>query len=576
MKRASVLIFLCLFLFSLAANSQDYYAVSSPEWKAVDSLCHYAGVTGPSSNGPVTKAQLVLALDRAEDEIGAEDAFLLYVRSLLSDEDATITDGVGSVTISLEGNAEDYALIGDLYDADVFRVKDRYTFLSPSRERSPLFNVGAEFSLLDYAYGRFNYNFTRDEFSADIWNSRFSTNLSLVFSQSFPYDAGISIGTDNLNIMAAKGKASLGEGYTGNTAVGDNYDYQEFVKASLFSPYMGLYLRLTSFDSSHDASLTDNPYALVSSRFSGWKQLRHEMGFEILFTGNTRLTASLINLLDTTSSFDVRMLNPFSVIHNMFNYTDHTVFESNNMLTIDFSYSPVRKWNLYFQFSLDQSQSKGEVEAYGEKLDPNAFAYLFNVSWSDYISDGILNVYLEGVCTDPGMYLNTKYYASADDDTVTVTDNGRYCWSQDWLLGYWRNDSYGDVNYSGYIYGPDCIVVVLGSGYTHALFSVEGRVMYMAHGEKGRGSSIDNYTFSGINSRATYNTKTPYGTVEHTALVSIDGEYNMTQYLSLSLGAAYSYIWNYGNESGRNRSSLELVFGVTIKGTVPTILRRDR
>ena len=136
--------------------------------------------------------------------------------------------------------------------------------------------------------------------------------------------------------------------------------------------------------------------------------------------------------------------------------------------------------------------------------------------------------------------------------------------------------SYGDVSYSGYVYGPDCIVVALGGEYIRRIFSVEGRVMYMAHGEKGRGTGLSNYTFAGIDSRSTYNSKTPYGTVEHTVLVSAVSECEVTSYLSLSLGVAYSYIFNYSNESGRNRSSLELVFGVTIKGTVPTILRRDR
>ena len=68
MKKCFLCVFIvcCMVLVPMFANAQKYYSISSQEWQLVNQLCHYAGVAGPSSNGPVTQAQLELALERAE------------------------------------------------------------------------------------------------------------------------------------------------------------------------------------------------------------------------------------------------------------------------------------------------------------------------------------------------------------------------------------------------------------------------------------------------------------------------------------------------------------------------------
>lgn len=42
------------------------------------------------------------------------------------------------------------------------------------------------------------------------------------------------------------------EGYTGNTAIGDNYEYQEFMKLGFYTKRTSVFLTLTNFDSSRD------------------------------------------------------------------------------------------------------------------------------------------------------------------------------------------------------------------------------------------------------------------------------------------------------------------------------------
>ena len=101
MKKQLISILSLFFLsFSvLFANSQTYYPVSSLEWRTVNELCHYAGVVGPTSNGPVTKAQLLLALERAEEHLDCNNPILLDIKEKLNKDYAFYSDDFGSISL---------------------------------------------------------------------------------------------------------------------------------------------------------------------------------------------------------------------------------------------------------------------------------------------------------------------------------------------------------------------------------------------------------------------------------------------------------------------------------------------
>ena len=125
-------------------------------------------------------------------------------------------------------------------------------------------------------------------------------------SQNFPFDAGISIGTQGFSIITGRGKVSLGEGYTGNTAIGDNYDYQEFMKMGFYTRNTGVNLTLTSFDSSRkttndSTNEINNPYTVQNSKFSGYREIRHSAEYEMTIVDKLKLSLAFITLLDTDS-----------------------------------------------------------------------------------------------------------------------------------------------------------------------------------------------------------------------------------------------------------------------------------
>ncbi len=591
-KVSAVFFFFLVLLVSLSAsqNSQKYYAVSSVEWQSVSELCHLAGVVGPSSNGPVTEAQLLIALERAEKYLGKDNCLLQSVKKLLGEDCVIYADDFGSVSLSLALSPEVYAQTGKPYGEDGADKPgwnvDGDWFIARHTERGSVATLLLENTFGDSIYGRFAVPYRQkvnDDASSDIWNR----NLHFSFygsksEQNFPFDCGISLGYKGFSLIIARGKVSFGEGYTGNTAVGDNYDYQEFVKAGFWTRNTGISLNLTYFDSSRDPSKDTNPWDVQVSKFSGYMNIRHTAAYEVVFLDRVRVSLDFITMLDTDSAFDFRYLNPFMVLHSMYNFHEGAILEANNMAAVEVSWAIARKWNMHFQFTMDQIQIKGEAAGYSKHLgytDPNAFASLLNLSYTDTIDNkGVLNLYTEAVFTTPGMYLNSKYYDKSGNVTQFATGDGGTanirCWSQDYLVGYARKESnnLGDVNYSGYIYGPDCFVAALGGEYrVPSLYSVAASVFYMAHGEKGRGESASNYNFDGINTIDKVNSFSLTGTVEHTLAVKLEGEVKVWKYMKLYLAAAFSERWNYRNTDGRKFSNFQTCVGFTLSTSEVTI-----
>ena len=585
-RKFVLLIFvICCVVLPLSSHESEYYPVSSEEWRLVDDICRLSGVTGPSSFGPVTGRQLLLALERAEKK-GASPSLLDKAREMIYAYDGLYEDDLGSIALEVELNLEGYYQTnGDELTVPSFGYDNEW-FVRNYRERPSTISLKLESTVGDHFYSRFVMPAREKQIIDDFyWNDAFHfLGQAKIMEQNFPYDAGISLSSDNLSLITGRGKVSQGEGFTGNTAVGDNYDYQEFLKLGANTRNTGFFLTLTNFDSSRQAiadsgHLVTEPWKVQNAKFSGYRELRHSAGYEASIFDKVKVSLSFVTLLDTDTAFDFRYLNPFMVMHSYFNYHEDTVLEANNIISLDLSFAIAKGLRLYFQFSMDQIQFSGEAKGYANDylyVDPNAYAALLNISWSKDIEDGILTLFGEAVYTSPAMYLNQKYY---DDENVTQykgkIENGQYtssfepCWSQDFLLGYNRTESYGynaDMAFSGYIYGPDAIVFALGGEYyIPEKLNISSSLFYMMHGEKGRGFSIENYNFSGLDTLETINVMSPTGVVEHTLVAKVEGDYIINDYVSIYGGAAFSSFWNYRNVEGKDFTNLQTALGVKLK-----------
>lgn len=569
MKKAFLVIILSLFIvLSLFASSQKYIEIDSREWRAVSWLCRYVGIPGPSSFGPVTIAQLDNAINRAASIIGNDNELVVSTRKLIHSEEYTVDDGIGYFNIDLFINPEVYIQSNpdssETFDDGYVAFVDRDWEIRKMKDRDPLFGFELEFGIHDYAYGIFRMGKGIDYLRNDIFDQGFFYNFSFSSSsEEEPRRAGVSVGTDNLSLIIGRAGVSLGEGFTGSTILGDNLNFQEFLKAGFFSDSMGIFLNLTHFDSSHGKVRdTESPFGLISSRFSGYHQIRFTPLWEISLFGKMKVGISFPNMIDTDSPFDIRLLNPFAFLHQYYNMKEYKILEGNNMMALNISFSPIEKWNIYLEGCLDQFQGKDEIEGHTDDVDPNGWATLMNISYSDIILSGRTTIFLEGVYTSPAMYLNAKYYNA--DGSITNTKTSKYAWSQDWLVGYYSNTEnlVNDIAWSGYIYGPDSIVGAIGFYYDNLRnIELNSRIQYMAHGEKGRGSAFINYTFEDMRTAETINAMSPTGIVEHTLSLSSELKLHFLSSLDLYLGASFSYKWNYRNQEGVNRSNLQIALG---------------
>ena len=585
-KLVLLLLMISCIVLPLSSHESEYYPVSSEEWRLVDDICRLSGVTGPSSFGPVTGRQLLLALERAEKK-GASPSLLEKAREMIYAYDGLYEDDLGSIALEVELNLEGYYQTnGDELTVPSFGYDNEW-FVRNYRERPSTLALKLESTVGDHFYSRFVMPAREKQIIDDFyWNDAFHfLGQAKIMEQNFPYDAGVSLSSDNLSLITGRGKVSQGEGFTGNTAIGDNYDYQEFLKLGANTRNTGFFLTLTTFDSSRN----DNnraygeigaPYLVLDSSFSGYRELRHSAGYEASVFDKVKVSLSFVTLLDTDTAFDFRYLNPFMVMHSYFNYHEDTVLEANNIISLDLSFAIAKGLRLYFQFSMDQIQFSSEAKGYANDylyVDPNAYAALLNISWSKDIEDGILTLFGEAVYTSPAMYLNQKYYDSEGNVTQYKgkIENGQYtssfepCWSQDFFLGYNRTESYGynaDMAFSGYIYGPDAIVFALGGEYyIPEKLKISSSLFYMMHGEKGRGSDINNYNFSGLDTLETINVMSPTGVVEHTLVAKVEGDYIINDYVSIYGGAAFSSFWNYHNVEGKDFTNLQTALGVKLK-----------
>ena len=249
-KKLSILVLVSsIVLFSIFSGAK-YYNVSSDEWRMVDYISRVAGVAGTSSFGPVGEDQLLLSLERSEKN-GAPKGLVDAARAKIINRYPFYRDDYGTIGLSLSLNPEVYLQTngGDMsippfdYDSD--------WFIREYRDRPDTLSITLENTIGDFLYSRFVLPLREKQETYDYyWKDGFHVSLqSMAPFQNFPLDAGISLNSKGLSLIIGRGKVSLGEGKTGNTAIGDNYDYQEFMKLGFNTRNTGVFLNLTSFDS---------------------------------------------------------------------------------------------------------------------------------------------------------------------------------------------------------------------------------------------------------------------------------------------------------------------------------------
>lgn len=439
----SVLFSLIVLSGAYSLNTQKQYEISSKEWKTVNLICMLSGTVGPSSVGPVSGEELLIALDRIDRSclINGWEKEYDRIRKEIEDPYAMISfDGFRFDTAPAFG-LEMYGQTSN----DIWISEDdwRLTF----KNRIPLAAIPLEMDFCGTFYGITDFSLmpsfmnSRDEHKASAYFTHyFSTNIGAILSpeiglmKAMPHKAGISGGNHYAHFAAGRFRQSIGNGHTGNLMLGDNFLYQELLKMSFHNRNFTYNWSCTHFDQQPQTGMTA-PDALTGSTylenlsFNGKHNVRIVHSYGITPLDNFNISLHFGNMIQSDSPLDLRWLNPFMFMHNWFNYAwynKNEKIESNNHFALTFEYVPLRGWAITGQLMVDQFQLPGEQQAANP---PNALGFLLNTAYSVPLKTGAVTCYMEAVYTTPALYLNEKY---VDEEGNLSHENSPGAVAYDW------------------------------------------------------------------------------------------------------------------------------------------------
>ena len=214
---------------------------------------------------------------------------------------------------------------------------------------------------------------------------------------------------------------------------------------------------------------------------------------------------------------DLRVYNPVALWHNYYIRGN-----SNSTLDLTFDYTIIKGLNLYGEWIIDEMVGPGEPKGKnGEGWRPGKNGYLIGVKFINPFSNGILKISLEGIYTDPCLYLREEY------DSSTRTQGLSF-------YGHVREfDNNKGINYIknciGYVYGGDCIVGNLKATYkSWKKWTSTVELFYMAHGiminELNSDWSIEEPILAPSTHDPTYEPSNQDGEIESILRLSIYGD----------------------------------------------------
>ena len=576
-------LFIISFSMLTASNRQTVYTTRDEEYLRVEELCRRAGVIGPSSFSPMPARALLIAMERIDISALSEEDRNEYeeLYTILTDDKYTFRDDYFEVDFNAAANlGVNLAPYNDFrYDNSDSMLPDydkREDTLIPYRYEDPLFALGLKMDFGEHialeARLDLKSNHLRMYESTLGGIFTFLPDAKQGLAAEIPFRAGGSFGNDYFNFIIGRFPHSAGNGVTGNLIIGDNFNYQEVMLASLQSNHFTYNISITRFDQQDIATNNaGSAYYTDFSRheFDGMQQFRINHRFDVTLFDKVRLALNLATIYNSHYGFDFRFFYPFVLGHNYYNYANKTYLdeydEANNIMSIEVEWALTEGLTFSSQLAMDQMQTPIEDST----SLPSAFGLLANLKYSTNTESGTVTGWFETVYTNPYLYLNGKYKAG------TIAPES---FNLDYIVGY--NMQYmDDFGYSGYIYGPDTIVFSLGCHYKDRedRFELGGDILYRVKGQKGlkHNTCKSNETHIDMGDAVIENNSdefmdniwAPSGgwkNAEHMIKVAVSGKYNFTpqpwgQVSLYSMLGAFTYV-NYNHE-GDDRFVPQFTFG---------------
>lgn len=487
----TIVLLLCTFS-PVHANQARIYPVDSEVYQALRQLYVAQGLSLPSTAGPWSQDELSLMLGRIDEQSLSPDAIptYAYILNMLSEKQSPFSLGA---SVALEGyvhtNTTDFTTNDDwYYNHD---------------KRKALLSIPMEIALSDHFYAFADLELTLGKFDARVFPTTgtstlygthvVSTNMHIAgqIDANVPYRAFGAWGGKGWLLQVGRDKLSWGPGTSGNFMLGDHLQYHNQGRFTAYSDTFK-YTFVTSFfphpDEIWDADRNGTIDIGNPSTEPGYSQARPMVGLKMfmahrfewrLFAGRVGLSLNESMMFQSgNGSLDLRILNPMMLYHNYFIRS-----QANSLASLELDVALAPFWNLYGQLAIDEL-SFGSVERnLTSGRHPDGVAYMLGFAYAQPVAKGMLFGSLEGVYTDPYLYLRS-IHGDNDQDGSTIGATGLDSLNFVVAIRRWfSEDLVYDQSFLGYRYGGDAIVGNLEVGYKeYASWSLSAHLFCMLHG----------------------------------------------------------------------------------------------
>jgi hypothetical protein len=483
--------------------------IDSEVYQVIKSLYIARGLALPSTTGPWSEAELLLMLGRIDSEALSPDerrAYDFAAAELAAEHGVFKLNITPTVEIHAHANTEDF-VTPDQYIRPVNLTKPLLAFSTEARLTDYIYIFGA----LDVGNKIINTRVTASngvEYpgSTLYGQSAFSTNIPFVppsqgavdVDGTTPHRALLSVGASAWNLVVGRDRLSWGPGQSGNFMVGSHVDYHDNARLGVWGDFLKYTFNFSSFTYPGEYFGNDprtDGYVYDPSR--GWDPLQSPWevkGFNFFIAHRLEARVWKLNFALTEAvmhqgrdgNFDPAVLLPMMVLHNL-----NRVNELNSLVTLEADYTVIPGLNIYAQVAMDEFQIPGGEDSATETAtaQPNVMAYMLGVQTAFPIGSRLFSASIEGVYTDPYLYLRAFGH---DDQRVGEL-------GVNYVVANRQHSSIFMVyeEFLGYRWGGDAIVL-----NAHAEVRAPGawniglNIMFMIHGTFDKWTTFDNNVYA--------------------------------------------------------------------------------
>jgi len=389
----SFLLFLCFLALShITFSNEGYiYNVGAEEVELLKIEYLLNGKVIPFSYEPISAAQMNELLKRISK---VDNKLKKSIKDTINSEGLKM---FFKVSPTITSNNWDYTLPSTYVD-----LEEAYRYYS----LPPFMELRAEINILDGFYGLIDADFKR-EFSNFFCYSdesnvpHVTSDLSIAIDGNIPDIGFFGYQSESTGFRIGRQRLKWGPGERGlllssASPYYDSIGFRFSTKGSMprelnYSfEFIGIDPYLTNEEYSIQSNSTDKKTDVIyNDRFK--TLIAHRLDF--LFFDNFRIGVSELNLVGGKIP-DLQCFNPFILFHNNY-YFGFT----NVMGGIDFSYSPVRNFQVYGELAVDDVKLKSETNNL-----PPAFGFLAGAEYANKFFSFYTNIIYEFAYTSKFMY----------------------------------------------------------------------------------------------------------------------------------------------------------------------------